>query len=144
MHTHNIRFLFFRQCKKMTEIKVSHLAYLEHFWIFLGFWGISCQRADLALVGTWQLLISLERSVPNDSDTLTFFFYTWWLKKSSFKHSGFGTRQKGRMCDRVHRSRWIFWGNKLAAWLFGVMPRLLGSNPAPWKDKDLDAILGPL
>lgn len=39
------------------------------------------------------------------------------------------------MCAWVHTSRRIFWRHKLAAWLFGVAPRLLGSNPAPWKDK---------
>lgn len=38
----------------------------------------------------------------------------------------------------------MFWRNTLAAWLLGVVPRLLGSNPAPRKDKDLDAILDPL
>lgn len=39
------------------------------------------------------------------------------------------------MCDRVHRSSRIFWRNKLAAWFFGAVPRLLGSNPARWKDE---------
>ena len=33
------------------------------------------------------------------------------------------------------RAAEYFWTNNLAAWLFGVAPRLLGSNPAPWKDK---------
>lgn len=44
----------------------------------------------------------------------------------------------------VHRSSRIFWRNKLAAWLFGAVPRLLGSNPAPWEDKGLDATSDPL
>lgn len=52
--------------------------------------------------------------------------------------------KKGRMYDGVHRSSPIFWRNKLASWLFGALPGLLGSNPAPWKDKDLDAILDSL
>lgn len=35
---------------------------------------ICCQKADLALVGTWQLLIRLERSGPNNSGALTLCF----------------------------------------------------------------------
>lgn len=64
------------------------------------------------------------------------FFFLWLLPKK--KRSCFRCFQlwlKERMCDRVHRSSRIFWRNKLAAWFFGAVPRLLGSNPARWKDE---------
>lgn len=65
------------------------------------------------------------------------FFFLWLLPKKK-KKSCFRCFQlwlKERMCDRVHRSSRIFWRNKLAAWFFGAVPRLLGSNPARWKDE---------
>lgn len=61
------------------------------------------------------------------------FFMTVAKKKSCFRC--FQLWLKERMCDRVHRSSRIFWRNKLAAWFFGAVPRLLGSNPACWKDE---------
>lgn len=63
----------------------------------------------------------------------SFFMTVAKKKKSCFRC--FQLWLKERMCDRVHRSSRIFWRNKLAAWFFGAVPRLLGSNPARWKDE---------
>lgn len=63
------------------------------------------------------------------------FFFLWLLPKKKSCFRCFQLWLKERMCDRVHRSSRIFWRNKLAAWFFGAVPRLLGSNPAPWKDE---------
>lgn len=68
--------------------------------------------------------------------SVSILLFLWLLpkkKKSCFRC--FQLWLKERMCDRVHRSSRIFWRNKLAAWFFGAVPRLLGSNPARWKDE---------
>lgn len=89
-------------------------------------------------------VLEKERGKKNPSDWLmssrTFrqhpSVFLWLLpkkKKSCFRC--FQLWLKERMCDRVHRSSRIFWRNKLAAWFFGAVPRLLGSNPARWKDE---------
>lgn len=68
--------------------------------------------------------------------SVSILLFLWLLpkkKKSCFRC--FQLWLKERMCDRVHRSSQIFWRNKLAAWFFGAVPRLLGSNPARWKDE---------
>lgn len=72
--------------------------------------------------------------VITDFPSASFFFYDCCQKKKSCFRC-FQLWLKERMCDRVHRSSRIFWRNKLAAWFFGAVPRLLGSNPAPWKDE---------
>lgn len=58
---------------------------------------MSCQRADFTLVATWQLLIRLDRSVPNNSVALTWFFLIClWTCESCF-------------CFRYSMYNWPFW-----------------------------------
>lgn len=94
--------------------------------------------------GRWGGVFLKKKGKKNPSDWLmssrTFrqhpSVFLWLLpkkKKSCFRC--FQLWLKERMCDRVHRSSRIFWRNKLAAWFFGAVPRLLGSNPARWKDE---------
>lgn len=67
--------------------------------------------------------------------SISILLFLWLLPKKKSCFRCFQLWLKERMCDRVHRSSRIFWRNKLAAWFFGAVPRLLGSNPAPWKDE---------
>lgn len=67
--------------------------------------------------------------------SVSILLFLWLLPKKKSCFRCFQLWLKERMCDRVHRSSRIFWRNKLAAWFFGAVPRLLGSNPAPWKDE---------